>query len=185
MKKRIANGLELVLLLVSFVIMWIPCISVQYVELIRELPLETNVLGLVPDGSKYMLLFLYAVNALLCVISILVKPEHRDGKLHVILPIMLIFFASPLIRAEVGEVIYGWEVVKSSFPSYLYWGCLFGAFVISIAKRSTIIAGLPNKEPKRAVGSNADELKKYKELLDSGVISQEEFDAKKKQLLGL
>ena len=33
--------------------------------------------------------------------------------------------------------------------------------------------------------SNADELKKYKELLDMGVISQEEFDAKKKQLLGL
>ena len=33
--------------------------------------------------------------------------------------------------------------------------------------------------------SNADELKKYKELLDIGVITQEEFDAKKKQLLGL
>ena len=33
--------------------------------------------------------------------------------------------------------------------------------------------------------SNADELKKYKDLLDSGVISQAEFDAKKKQLLGL
>ena len=33
--------------------------------------------------------------------------------------------------------------------------------------------------------SNAEELKKYKDLLDNGVISQEEFDAKKKQLLGL
>ena len=33
--------------------------------------------------------------------------------------------------------------------------------------------------------SAADELKKFKELLDMGVISQEEFDAKKKQLLGL
>ena len=33
--------------------------------------------------------------------------------------------------------------------------------------------------------SNADELKKYKELLDGEVITQEEFDAKKKQLLGL
>ena len=33
--------------------------------------------------------------------------------------------------------------------------------------------------------SSADELKKYKELLDGGVITQEEFDAKKKQLLGL
>lgn len=31
----------------------------------------------------------------------------------------------------------------------------------------------------------ADEIKKYKELLDMGVITQEEFDAKKKQLLGL
>ena len=33
--------------------------------------------------------------------------------------------------------------------------------------------------------SNADELKKFKDLLDSGVITQEEFDEKKKQLLGL
>lgn len=33
--------------------------------------------------------------------------------------------------------------------------------------------------------SEAEELKKYKELLDMGVISQEEFDAKKKRLLGL
>ena len=33
--------------------------------------------------------------------------------------------------------------------------------------------------------SSADELMKYKELLDNGIITQEEFDAKKKQLLGL
>ena len=33
--------------------------------------------------------------------------------------------------------------------------------------------------------SSADEIKKFKELLDAGIITQEEFDAKKKQLLGL
>lgn len=33
--------------------------------------------------------------------------------------------------------------------------------------------------------SSADEIKKFKELLDSGIITQEEFEAKKKQLLGL
>ena len=33
--------------------------------------------------------------------------------------------------------------------------------------------------------SPAEELKKYKELLDMGIITQDEFDAKKKQLLGL
>ncbi len=32
--------------------------------------------------------------------------------------------------------------------------------------------------------SNADELRKYKDLLDSGVITQEEFEHKKNQLLG-
>lgn len=31
----------------------------------------------------------------------------------------------------------------------------------------------------------ADELKKYKQMLDDGTITQEEFEAKKKQLLGL
>ena len=33
--------------------------------------------------------------------------------------------------------------------------------------------------------SQADELKKYKDLLDAGIISQEEFDSKKKQILGI
>ena len=33
--------------------------------------------------------------------------------------------------------------------------------------------------------SSADELKKFKDLFDSGVITQEEFDAKKKQILKL
>lgn len=33
--------------------------------------------------------------------------------------------------------------------------------------------------------SSAEELKKFKELLDIGIITQEEFDAKKKQILGI
>ena len=33
--------------------------------------------------------------------------------------------------------------------------------------------------------SPAEELKKFKELLDTGIITQEEFDAKKKELLGI
>ncbi|MBS1401190.1 MAG: hypothetical protein HPZ86_10370 [Clostridia bacterium] len=37
----------------------------------------------------------------------------------------------------------------------------------------------------QTVSSPTDEIIKYKNLLDSGIINQEEFDAKKKQLLGL
>ncbi len=42
-----------------------------------------------------------------------------------------------------------------------------------------------NNTTQQATVSAADELKKYKELLDMGAITQEEFDAKKKELLGL
>lgn len=47
------------------------------------------------------------------------------------------------------------------------------------AKNNPVIAA-----PVAAV-SVADEIKKFKELLDMGAITQEEFDTKKKQLLGL
>ena len=36
-----------------------------------------------------------------------------------------------------------------------------------------------------STSSSADEILKYKNLLEQGIITQEEFDAKKKQLLGL
>ena len=55
------------------------------------------------------------------------------------------------------------------------------------AKKYGIIEDTP-ASPKIEVikeTSNADELKKYKKLLDDGIISQEEFDAKKKQILGI
>ena len=41
------------------------------------------------------------------------------------------------------------------------------------------------KAPIAFVGSVPEELKKYKELLDIGVITQKEFEVKKKELLGL
>lgn len=53
--------------------------------------------------------------------------------------------------------------------------------LIERQNKSTVTTTIKQEAPK----SDADELKKYKELLDSGIITQEEFDAKKKQLLGL
>lgn len=52
-----------------------------------------------------------------------------------------------------------------------------------VQKESKTVRSEAKKE-ETEVGS-ADEIKKFKELLDTGAITQEEFDAKKKQLLGL
>ncbi|WP_172678219.1 SHOCT domain-containing protein, partial [Bifidobacterium adolescentis] len=39
--------------------------------------------------------------------------------------------------------------------------------------------------PPMSVGDQLDAVKKLKELLDVGILTQDEFDSKKKQILGL
>jgi hypothetical protein len=45
--------------------------------------------------------------------------------------------------------------------------------------------GKKSESPAAASTSNADELKKFAELRDAGILTDEEFNAKKKQILGL
>lgn len=56
-------------------------------------------------------------------------------------------------------------------------------------KISDYIASYKNNKSQRATSQpsslSVDDLKKLSELKDSGIITQEEFDAKKKQILGL
>ena len=54
---------------------------------------------------------------------------------------------------------------------------------VKAAKEASSVAPAPAVV--QAALSPADELKKFKELLDMGIITQDEFNAKKKQLLGL
>jgi hypothetical protein len=63
--------------------------------------------------------------------------------------------------------------------------CISGLLVQRQDKPAAPVVIQPPVVQTVAPQSNADELKKYKELLDMGAITQEEFDAKKKQLLGL
>lgn len=44
---------------------------------------------------------------------------------------------------------------------------------------------LKTKEPRSSNINNIDEIRKYKKLLDDGIITEEEFNKKKKELLGL
>ena len=66
---------------------------------------------------------------------------------------------------------------------------IISAIVIGLKGLSTATTEKPIVAQKvEVVNTNAtsvDEIKKYKELLDEGIITQEEFDAKKKQLLSL
>ena len=83
--------------------------------------------------------------------------------LCVVLAIFTYFFVSPIImQSKLNEAIQ----FAPAFPEE------------QITAEETPLPKTPDSE-------KIDALKQYKELLDSGILTQEEFDTKKKQLLGL
>lgn len=97
------------------------------------------------------------------------------------------------------------SIYNSNVPSYLklslgdYIHYRFGELLPYMLVSALLFAGIgflilkkkPSQTKQNTVieqqtgTSNADELRKYKELLDTGAITQEEFEVKKKQLLEL
>ena len=57
----------------------------------------------------------------------------------------------------------------------------------TVAAGATVTTDLPTQEPdpRMSIEQQVDAVKKLKELLDIGVLTQQEFDAKKKDILGL
>ncbi len=110
---------------------------------------------------------------------------------------VVIYYIITLL-ANVGLAFIPANIAKKKGYSFgLWWFYGFMLFIVAVIHVNLIKDKTTQPIPVNAVTPNsyyspsnsgqsvADELKKYKELLDSGTITQEEFDAKKKQLLGL
>ena len=177
MKKKIVNIIELVIE-VAILVVFFSMKGIVTVDGGHHY-YEGTVSGALHQVSFYAVPFyvLWGLNLLMCVFGALSKSKKRDGAMHAILPILLFLFTDWCLLATMKEA--------SGF--LLLQGLMFAMVVVAFVKRSRAIVG---EAPETVVVANsqstpADELKKYKELLDSGIITQEEFDAKKKQLLGL
>lgn len=72
---------------------------------------------------------------------------------------------------------------KQIYPNTTYGG-VWGVIDYILLRRESDLQPKDFTKQKSSQ-SAADELKKFKELLDMGIITQEEFEAKKKQLLNL
>lgn len=123
-----------------------------------------------------------------CVLSFIQNDDERDGFSHVLVPILSLLeiaFAWFALRGSVRLVV---NIDTYTFTIKGILILLAATLVINLIKRSKLI--VPTARQKKAAvvpkeTGSADELEKYKALLDKGVISQEEYEAKKKQLLGL
>ncbi len=183
MKKKIANAVELLLLVVSFIIMSLNIITSPYGNI-----------SLMDCISKYTLVYipmlvLFGLCAVMCLISIISKNTEKDGKAHIAVAILLFIsvFYNTISCSSDDNLFANYPAVFTALFSIL-----FAVIVIACAKRSSLIASSGNKATVQKTvinnikeNTSADELKKYKDLLDAGAITQEEFDIKKKQLLNL
>ena len=117
-------------------------------------------------------------------------PENKFARLLVnVLFIAVWFYITFLICEKLGidvPLFIGWSLLL--VPIFVYTRYLWFE-----KSRKRIFFGLLDKfkklkklEPRIYTNtSNADELKKYSELKDQGIITEEEFQAKKKKLLDL
>ena len=184
MKKKVANAAELFFLLASFVILKLPTVQVVNSSVSTATSGHMAPLTLMSHYvTVYPMYFFYVVCAVMCVVSIVTKSKYRDGKVHSFLPILL-FLSVHYCLISIGDGVGNWAVLSSEFPIVPFEMCILAVVILGFFKRSPLIAGLPAGEKTGPGPSQAEELKKYKDLLDAGAISQEEFDAKKKQLLG-
>lgn len=110
----------------------------------------------------------------------------------------MIYLIVPLVVAAGLGFIPASIAKNKGYSFWLWWFYGWMLFIVAIIHVSII----PDKNAQQSAGSQmassipycppsdlwksaAEELKKYKELMDQGVITEEEFQAKKEQLLKL
>lgn len=148
---------------------------------------------------------LAVIVVVLCVISIgvyilsFLDKSNAFTKYGMCVPIlsMVLFVVLGVIvsgkRVPNGGAIEGYETwgYYGQYTFDLEWGfyveciLLVIACVISVLLYKGKLVNSKKDDVVEQISSPADELKKYKELLDLGAITEEEYMVKKKQVLGL
>ena len=105
--------------------------------------------------------------------------------------IVVIYLIVVLFWGNITMIITQKRGMKGGF----WWGFflnIIGVLIVIFRPNDHPQIQIPQEEIKRAIASQntgnlstVDQLKQYKEALNDGIITKEEFDAKKKQLLGL
>ena len=160
------------------------CTVESFLSVAPGYSIDTSQPGILSDviiDSPFFNIMFYAlmtINILMCGYSAISKSKKVDSKLHCALPIIIFIFTN--------ITFIGITDINSIENLLIYEVLMFAVIIISFVKRASFIVGEDEeKSDENKKRTDVDKIKEFKELLDSGAITQEEFDEKKKQLLNL
>lgn len=115
------------------------------------------------------------------VMAFTVSSKAYDNSFLIFICYILIFGVADFVWLFFNMLILNFLTYVQNINKYV----VYISMLIKHYKKKEKSAATQNSQPQESGQSTTDELKKYKELKDQGVITEEEFDAKKKQILGL
>jgi len=198
MNSRRLNFIEIILHILAFILLFIQGMFYCYITGDSYSRVH-NAFTDLPAGSILPIVFvlLLVVSLFFCLIWALSKKKNKINVIHILSPILaIIVFMFIGFLYSMGEYATLVEQLTAELrdgssnygigPIFLAESALlFSIIIIAIIKRkynftSDIVA---TKQKIEEDVKNLDLLMKYKELLNEGIITQEEFEEKKKELL--
>lgn len=155
-----------------------------------------NLYGSIMSGFRFDYLFSFLAYACLTSLVVLAIKKNSIAKKIWYLPCILFLIGQLILWINWGYFSYlasSWlwillDIVEAIAVALVgIWNKEFSIPEMAGDNNvfSTAVMPTTQFDPATSKFGGADKIKMYKELLDSGVITQDEFDAKKKQILGL
>lgn len=198
MKSKKLNIIEIILHILAFALLFIRGMFYCYITGDSYSRVD-NAFTDLPAGSILPIVFvlLLVVSLLFCLIWSLSKKKNKFNVIHILLPISsIVVFIFIGFLYSMGEYATLVEQLATALidgsnnygigPVFLVESVLlFSIIIIAIFKRkhNFISDIIEDKEKIKEDVKNLDLLMKYKELQNDGIITQEEFEEKKKELL--
>ena len=210
LKKGLMAGIAALMALFSFLMLFFAIYATDYGIYsdtgFTWLSMGSDLIKIQPYTS---IAFLLSFAELLCSFAMiaLVCYAFFKGKEHlykivfiVSLISMALYMITGFVTPSIFDATYG-EKISSVLTTYAYWPFIIGiiltvAYAVIVKKMpdtasTASVSGSTSAQAAKKIfapvseSENIDNITKYKALLDQGIITQEEFDAKKKDLLCL
>ena len=133
----------------------------------------------------------FVVSFILWFVALCSTPQNKPLELKLIIIVLLICMIAFMILAIIAIIffnsynnkLYSGEKISTSLKicTLIFVNVIAGILMLCDTEKKAIVIQAAYQPQKTSVVK----MKEYKELLDDGIITQEEFDRKKKEILGL